>query len=350
MNNEITEERKIPEKLEAQEGLIHSIEKEIQESIKEKDETIQNLSQRLDDMQIRMQQEQEKLIEDLQNKQETKLKDLQREQDLIIDQLKKDQLKKEEEFQRIIEEKEKTIAELKNKIDDLKSIEENNSRQVKVIKNLKEQVDEKSKEIEEKEKQLEKAIEADEKLVGKIDDLKNDLKEKIEKITEKQNEIDNLNEKHKILQDEFDKIKTDYENVKNLKSGLIQGKENIISIMNNMLDNAKMRVLICTPTIENIKEIELDKLSKTVNVRIATFIDIKSEEHKEILDTYSGFPNITFRVFDKQDRWGLEHDREAIILAAHSKRFPMGMLSNDRNHIAFFSALLSEAWISGRPL
>ncbi|MFX1451525.1 MAG: hypothetical protein ACFFCM_11820 [Promethearchaeota archaeon] len=331
MNDEITE--KIvdsPATIEEQEQIVLKFEKELQENLKEKEETIENLEKRLAETQ--------KMIEDLQNTHKEN-----------IEKLEQDYIKKETEMQKTFQELKDEFSGIQEKI---KNLEEQNSRQTKVIKNLKENIENKEKEIKTKDEKLEKAIQADEQLVSKIDDLKNQLKEKVETISDKQNKIEELKKNIADLESDFEKLNVEYQNIKEQKMGLIQGKENIISIMNNMLDNVKIRLLICTPTIEDLEEIELQNLDKKINIRIATFIDLKIEKHKDILDTFSGFPNITFRNFDKNDRWGLEHDREEIILAAHSDKTPgpMGMMSNNPKHIEFFSTLLSEAWISGKPL
>ncbi|NVM04419.1 MAG: hypothetical protein HWN67_19000 [Candidatus Helarchaeota archaeon] len=334
MNNEITEKKiDAQASIEEQEQIILTMEKGLQESLKEKTETCENLEQRL----IENKQMNEQMIEDLK-----------KEHGLMIEKLEKSYSEKEQDMQKTFEELKSEFSGIQEKI---KNYEEQNSRQVKVIKNLKENIEKQKKEIKDKEKKLEKALLADEKLVSKISDLNKEVKEKTEAISEKQDKIEELKKTISDLDNDFEKLNVEYQNIKEQKTGLIQGKENIISIMNNMLDNVKIRVLICTPTIHDIEQIELQNLNKKVNVRIATFIDLKLEKHKDILDTFSGFPNITFRNFDKQDRWGLEHDREEIILASHSKKvLPMGMMSNDPNHIEFFSPLLSEAWVSGKPL
>ncbi len=335
MNDEIIE-KKIDAQvsIEEQEQIILTMEKELLENLKEKEETCENLEKRL----VENQQMQEKLIADLK-----------KEHELKIQQLEKNYLEKEQDMQKTFEELKSEFGGVQEKI---QNYEEQNSRQVKVIKNLKENIEKQNKEIEDKEKKLETALQADEKLVSKIEDLKNDTKEKTKEITGKQEKINELKKTISDLENDFEKLNVEYQNIKEQKTGLIQGKENIISIMNNMLDNVKIRLLICTPTIEDIEQIELQNLNKKINIRIATFIDLNIENHKEIMDTFSGFPNITFRNFDKQDRWGLEHDREEIILAAHSDKTPgpMGMMSNNPKHIEFFSTLLSEAWISGKPL
>lgn len=316
MNDELIEkEFEIKGDIEAQEKAILSMEKEIEDKIKEKEDIIEGLQKKIVEIQETMQQE----------------------------------------MQQKVQESEESIQNLNTQLSDiqekLKNFEAQDSRQTKVIKKMKKEGEQKTQEIEDKEKQLEKAIAADEQLVAKVDELKAELEQKLESINEKNNQIEELKKEQKNLQDEFENLKTEYQDLKQQKTGLIQGRENIINIMNNLLDNAKMRVLIVAPTIEDINQIELQRMDKKINIRVATFIDLKNEKHKEVLDTFEGFPNISFRNFEKQDRWGLEHDREEIILAAHSSSaLPMGMLSNDPKHIEFFLALLSEAWISGKTL
>jgi len=344
LSNDQASESKVS--IENQEKQILNLEKGFTDKLNELSEAKNNLSvteQQLEILQTDL-KEKSKLLDETTNNL-TSLTETNTKNEEKIIKLEKEVVETTAEFSNL---KEEFVPEIK------KEFQEQISRQSRAIRSQREDLEKRETEIKELQEKLEKSVSSSEQLLKKIDEQK----EKLETDSnEKENLTSQLNKKISSLESDIkdkdqmiEKYEEQSKKSKAQKTGLITGQEEIISLMNNLLENARMRVQIVAPTIEEINLIDFSKIPKKVNVRIATFIDLSDDRHKDILEGLT-LPNITFRNYKKKDRWGLEQDREGLIIAAESKKaLPLGLLTNDLNHIELFNSMISEAWIQGRPL
>lgn len=171
---------------------------------------------------------------------------------------------------------------------------------------------------------------------GDINEVKEKLQVLEETVITQQKEIV---EKDKIL-------KGRQEEGEVLESALqkfIVGKVETVKEFNHLLENAKFRLFLIVPTIEDLKQLNLPDDSN-IDMRVATAFDLENKFHREYLESYS---NVDFRVYSKRDRWGIERDAEEICLVAESENKDyIGISSSDSKICELFLKLLTEAWLT----
>ncbi|MHC1592383.1 MAG: coiled-coil domain-containing protein [Candidatus Helarchaeales archaeon] len=350
--------------LEEQEQLVHQLEREFSEELEGSrhnlaisDEQVQIFKSKIEekDNELTKIKEELKRYESIKDKLEQEIK--QKDEKIIT--LEAELKSANENIEKTLKEKEAELEKVNAELSSLKENVENEikqsydeliDRQTKIIKNKKEEIeklDEKIKDISELSASLERENarlkEELEKLKDKIENQQSTILEKNDQILDLKDEVRKLNETIASLQDKLESTKE-----KSFK--YIQGREQLIEIMNEALSKARMRILIITPTIKDLESLNFSLLSDRVSVRVATFVD-KNEEDQELLRSFMGRKNFSVRNFPRQDRWGLEFDREGLVIATHAENVgPIGFYLSEYKQIELYLTLLSEAWVQGRPI
>jgi len=339
--------------VEEQEQIIHDIEKQLDEEL---NNSKQNLAISDEQVQIFKSEIEDKkkvingLMEDL-----STYKSKNQELEEIVRGLEEKIKKIEEEYQQ----KEKELADANIKIEKNKELietsikkeyEEQVGRQTRTIKKQKEEIASLTEQVNELKNQVNSLEEKNGSLKDLIENLKDKLESNKSAILEKTDQVLDLKDEIKQLNETVNALREKLELSEKKDFKYIQGREQILESMNEALGNARMRVLLIIPTIKDLEGLNLSILSDRVNVRVATSIE-KTEEDQDILNSFKGRSNFTFRNFSRKDRWGLEFDREGLIIATNSEKAgPVGFYITEYKQIEFYLTLLSEAWVQGHPL
>jgi len=103
--------------------------------------------------------------------------------------------------------------------------------------------------------------------------------------------------------------------------------------------------------ITDLKEIDLSSLKPQVNVKICTNIDLAKSTHVDLYNELKEIDNLEWRVFDREDRYGLSVDRGEIFMGSNSKVKPFGILTEDDEAInLFMNNIIHECWTLGRRM
>ncbi|MHA1891017.1 MAG: hypothetical protein ACTSYS_08510 [Promethearchaeota archaeon] len=183
------------------------------------------------------------------------------------------------------------------------------------------------------------------KRMEEVDELKMrimDQEESIAFLNDKVSELKNL-----LKEKENEPIHFEFDH----SSQLIEGRENILRTISDLIKEAFHSILIVVPTIMDLKELDLESIKSTVQVRIATNIDRTKQEHLDYFSELSKKGNFQFRLFDKEDRYGLNLERGRVLMGFNSKEKPVAMVTADPDGIdLLLNKIIIESWTLGRRL
>ncbi|MHA1792538.1 MAG: hypothetical protein ACTSVI_07825 [Promethearchaeota archaeon] len=194
-----------------------------------------------------------------------------------------------------------------------------------------------------------------EALSGEIDVALNTIRDvfKGEVVKELENILASMEyrvvESRKTIEDFWERAKSDV--LYSLKEvWFIRSPEAVISAINESLMEAKMRVLIVAPTLDDVDLRPLLEAKKTTNIRLACAIDTTSKRHLAILSVLDEHPNISYRHYKGEVTiWGVNRDFEKCVVAVVSKNKEVaGIGTILEEDIRLFTPILEECWRSGR--
>ncbi|MFX0100874.1 MAG: hypothetical protein ACFFCS_14965 [Candidatus Hodarchaeota archaeon] len=130
----------------------------------------------------------------------------------------------------------------------------------------------------------------------------------------------------------------------------VRSPEAVISAINESLMEAKMRMLIVAPTLDDIDIRPILSAKKTTNIRIATAIDVSNDRHLAILSVLDEKPNVSYRNYKGAVTvWGVNRDFEKCVVAVVSKNNEVAGLGTVlEEDIRLFSPILEDCWIAGK--
>ncbi|MHA1369305.1 MAG: hypothetical protein ACTSWN_03025 [Promethearchaeota archaeon] len=130
----------------------------------------------------------------------------------------------------------------------------------------------------------------------------------------------------------------------------VRSPEAVISSINEALTEAKMRVLIVAPTLDDIDIRPLLETPKKVNIRIACAIDITNDRHQAILSILDEHPNVSYRHYKGEVMiWGVNRDFEKCVVAVVSKEKEVaGIGTVLEEDIRLLTPILEDCWRSGK--
>ncbi len=129
----------------------------------------------------------------------------------------------------------------------------------------------------------------------------------------------------------------------------IDGPEAMIAEITEIMWKAKTRIYIVAPTIENVNLSIIKNLPQKISIRLAAFLDFKNPNHLKIAHELGQY-NINFRLYNKQNLWGINRDQEEIILGSTTKDGDVAAVASDvKEQVQLFAPTLETAWIQGKP-
>nr|MDO8117277.1 hypothetical protein [Candidatus Sigynarchaeota archaeon] len=131
----------------------------------------------------------------------------------------------------------------------------------------------------------------------------------------------------------------------------VRSPEAVISSINEAVAEAKMRLLIVAPTLDDIDIRPILQAKKQINIRITCAIDVGNERHLAILSVLDEHPNVSYRHYKGEVTiWGVNRDFEKCVVAVVSKKTKevAGIGTVLDEDIRLFSPILEDCWIAGR--
>jgi sugar-specific transcriptional regulator TrmB len=179
------------------------------------------------------------------------------------------------------------------------------------------------------------------------DTFKSEVVKELEKILT--NMEDRVTESQKTIRDFWERAKSEV--MYSLKEvWFVRSPEAVISSINDALQEAKMRVLIVAPTLDDVDIRHVLEAKSTINIRIACAIDLSSDKHLAILSVLDEHPNVTYRHYKGEvTLWGMNRDSEKCVVCVVSKNKEVaGIGTILQEDIRIFTPILEEAWMNSK--
>jgi uncharacterized phage infection (PIP) family protein YhgE len=195
------------------------------------------------------------------------------------------------------------------------------------------------------------------KLKSEMDRLENDLNQLNQTVKDKEAEISKISgetgsiiTRNEELEKEVLRLKKGIEEaeagiISTALPNIVKGDKQALSRIIEIARNTKHNAVISIPTFENVPEVlKIDTLRASTQLRIMTFVDFKSPQHKAIFSAINN-PNILIRHNDDKNLWGIIRDQEEVLIApADSAGTPLGMIVKDPNQIRILGNLMLDTW------
>jgi chromosome segregation ATPase len=324
---------------------------------------------------FKMIEEHESNIEELRNSviiRKEKL--LESENQIIFKEKSKDEEIKN--LENLIDEKVSTIDQYKQEINmlkqDINALNSEKSEILEQIESLNKAKDDSNAEINELNSQIEKLTnslesknqnikELEQKVESKeqdIEKIKVEFEKEIEKLKiQHQQEIDKINqkfeeEKQKIVEEKSSQQQT-LENFMqiNEKIQIITDHKKIIAQINQILEDAKVRLLLIIPRFDQLTELDLSKVNENVAINLSTSIDMSNKENKRLINQLYNNYNINIRDYEEEDLWALKKDGDSLFIAPKLENGDFfGIYTKDRNTVNLFSGIISDAHLRAKKI
>lgn len=233
----------------------------------------------------------------------------------------------------------------KKKLEEIQKEDEKIREELQRVKRERDELERKFNDLKVESESSLKEIKANKKLV---DDLNAAKKEEIENLEKKIRERD---DSIAVLKERLSKYEGDLEQLKEAGKAYYEGRDAIIEMYNEQIKGALSSLMIVLPTITDLKAIDLSSLKPQVNVKICTNIDLSISEHVDLYNELKDIDNLEWRIFDREDRYGLSVDRGVIFMGTNSKIQPFGLLTEDEDAInLFMNNIIHECWTLGRRM
>ncbi len=133
--------------------------------------------------------------------------------------------------------------------------------------------------------------------------------------------------------------------------GFYLPKTSVLKVIKSILMQGLHTVILTTPNIEDIRDLDLYEIKPSVNIKVATYINPSNPDHQEILRELT-FDNIMIRIDDFKDRYCILSDGAELFLGIEGKKEDeiLTLRTKDSKHIKFLSALVMESWLRARKL
>ncbi|MHA1805699.1 MAG: hypothetical protein ACTSU4_14380 [Promethearchaeota archaeon] len=191
------------------------------------------------------------------------------------------------------------------------------------------------------------------------------LNEKDELIEELNNKIEILNQELEKSDEEIEKLKLANqllkENKKESASSTSQiinythyelSRDDILSYMKKILDQALHKVIITTPTITDLQELYLYEIKSSVSMSISCFIDQSNPDDMELLEEFEHFDNINIRHFEEKDRYMMLKDGEELLLGIIGENNSNILIFHtlDPKHVKTLNSLAIDSWVRSKKI
>ena len=135
------------------------------------------------------------------------------------------------------------------------------------------------------------------------------------------------------------------------KEGFYLSKKSVLNEIKSILMKGLHSVIITTPTIENLRDLDLYDIKPSVNIKVATWLDPQNPEHQEILNELT-FDNIMIKIDDFKDRYCILKDGAELFfgVVGNNEDEILTLRTKDSKHIKLLSSLVMESWLRARKL
>ena len=135
----------------------------------------------------------------------------------------------------------------------------------------------------------------------------------------------------------------------------VRSVEGMKAQINEALTRVKAKFHIITPKLEDVDLVAVSKVKKFVNVRISTNFDSNNPKDQVKLAEILSYPNISIRLYTRENLFSLNRDYEEIVICAASKSDfggleIAGMGSVLSEHVKLFAPLVEDVWIQGKKI
>ena len=135
------------------------------------------------------------------------------------------------------------------------------------------------------------------------------------------------------------------------KKGFYLSKKSVLNEIKSILKEGLHTVILTTPIIENLRDLDLYEVKPSVNIKVATWIDPSNPDHQEILNELT-FDNIMIRIDDFKDRYCILKDGADLFfgVVGNSEDEILTLRTKDSKHIKLLSSLVMESWLRARKI
>ncbi len=250
----------------------------------------------------------------------------------------------ETNFKNEIQKLKNSNSELRDELQKIKDAEEG---QIKEITQYQEKVRELTSEIQNLRTELdslkEKLPSKDDE--EKLDNLRQEISNAKQTIEQNNNQIEELKQNIKDKEAEIENLKEAPTSAPVIEMLAVKGKEAAINTLQNILNEAKSKVLIVTPDIKYIQDLPFQDIREVIRIDVAANITDKNV-YDHLMDIR---PSLRVRDNPHIDRWGITIDNEKLFFAASIEE-PIGFITTNRKMIDFINAILTESWVRAKRL
>lgn len=251
-------------------------------------------------------------------------------------------------------------------MEDLKSQIETKDKIIKALQDSIKLKDDQIKIYEEKIEALEKSLELkdekfkektsigiDENVIIEKDDEIKELKEKVELLND---ELVKSDEEIETLQFENKSLKEQKNTLPNSKiidfTRYIVPQSEILSKMKNIIDNSLHKVIIATPSIQDLQELYLYEVKSSVSISISCDVDQNDPADIELLEEFESLDNISIRQFEDKDRYVVLRDSEELLFGVVGEEDTNVLIfhTEDAKHIKTLNTVGIDAWLRSRKI
>lgn len=179
-----------------------------------------------------------------------------------------------------------------------------------------------------------------------------------EEVSQLKEKINSLEEEMEFLKEDLEAADEEVEELETRLRTLEQGvayyypRKEVLQKIYELIQTAQHNIILIAPSIQDIGVLFLFEISANVNIKVACNINFGDPKDKEILEELQGFDNITFRIYDGNDRFSALIDGENLLFGACGSQQDKILLfhTTDPEHIKIFNTLVMETWLRGKKI
>ncbi|MHA1723499.1 MAG: hypothetical protein ACTSYC_01345 [Promethearchaeota archaeon] len=190
------------------------------------------------------------------------------------------------------------------------------------------------------------------------------LNEKNELIEELNKKIEILNQELENSDEEIEKLKLENQMLKEKKESAPSptqiidythhelSRDDILSYMKKILDQALHKVILTTPTINDLEELYLYEIKSSVSMSISCFVDQSNPEDMELIEEFEHLDNINIRHFEEKDRYMILKDGEELLLGIIGEENSNILIFHtlDPKHVKTLNSLAIDSWVRSKKI
>lgn len=201
-------------------------------------------------------------------------------------------------------------------------------------------------------KELEEIINNKDKEIYDLKEKLNETSLKVRELSGTSHKIAGLGEKElqiKVIElnNEIESIKKELDFYQDKKINIIYfGEKQSIDCIKEIIKGTKRNALIFVPNYSQLEQLELTSLPSRVIIQAATVIDEKNKEQVIQLNRYRDLQNIKIRKYPPADMFAIVSDAAILFIGfLDEKNTPIGFKSTKSNLISFLGGLLKDTFI-----